>query len=244
MVLTVAHLFAQLVGVQAPAVGIPLGGNVNLLQQGVDALHGVGSGVRQPVEELAERLELAEERVLVLGHIGTRLRVVGRRGVQVLLDDVGGVHVVLVGVLVEHVGLLVQTDVLPGLRSVVEVAHAERVDERGECFLVALTQAPEGGAAQTVHPTLVGVGDDAREGLDEVLVGGAGAIVGDIAQLMGDDAVTFLPRHGVVGARRHLTESHGVSLGLVQDVRELVVHGVEVTLVEHHDVVGVILHVG
>ena len=54
--------------------------------------------------------------------------------------------------------------------------------------------------------------------------------------------IAILPGTTVVGAGRNLTERYGIGLGLMQDMRELVVHRVELVLVQIVDILVRIAH--
>ena len=174
MLLAIIDFVTDGVKVESPIFGVPFGGYVNLLEQGVDTLGLVTRIVAYPVvEKVAERCEAlvsAPAILRILGICQVRLEM-RTRIIQVGIKDVACMHL-LTGVAVGH-RLLIDAEVVPMHLRIVEVVNLKAVDEGIDLLLVTCLDA----AVQTtfddgIHPAIIGVGDGARKGLDEILISG------------------------------------------------------------------------
>ena len=67
---------------------------------------------------------------------------------------------ILVGVLVELMGLLQKLEVIPGFCGIIEVGNSQRVDKSQHSLLVALTKALTTSVDEAIHPTHIIIGDN------------------------------------------------------------------------------------
>ena len=129
------------------------------------------------------------------------------------------------------------------LGRIIEIVDLKAIDKGIDSLLVAAAHTSVDTAFDDgIHPAVIGVGDGARKGLDEILVDGRRTVLGDITERMAVAGIAILPGTTVVGAWRNLTERYGIGLGLMQDMRELVVHRVELVLVQIVDILVRIAH--
>ena len=86
-------------------------------------------------------------------------------------------------------------------------------------------------------PLLIGLNDIVGNGLGKVLTELTRSIGGHETERSHLALAAVLPVVAVVVTNRNRVELIGIGLGLVKDVSELVVHGLEVVLVHHVEVI-------
>ena len=119
--------------------------------------------------------------------------------------------------------------------------YVERINEFKNIFLITLTYTHSGSIDNAIHPTMLGVCDDTWKSFHEILISSRRGIVSNIAVLVCPNRVAILPSDRVVATGSHLTKGNRIGLRLVQDMGELMMHGMEILLIKNIHISAIVL---